>query len=833
MRIYSLDHSEDAVGIGVTLLRTLKPHTTPVITAALDDTGTLLATGSADGVIKVWDIRGGYVSHTLRGHTGLISALKFYVAPLTHSTSVPTSSRIGKQNRERQNDRERPLYNGSNEDTHSSPLFRLASGGEDGKSRIWDLVKGKAIATLDSHVSVVRRLDFTPKHNVILSVSRDKTAILWNADSGKLRRVIPVLEGLEAAGFLRNGTIFYTGGQNGEIRIWDVESGRELTTHRPEQTKDSEQGNGNNILHVLHQDGLDFLLSVHGDQSLKLHSLGSLSSMNSGQSLHSLPILKRISGTHAEIIDMAFVSQNLLALATNSEAIRLISVSAHSDTKEILEDPNQTSSSSSYFGADVGLLQGHQDIVICLDVDWSGHWVATGAKDNTAKLWRIDPSAQSFECFATYSGHTDSLGAISLPRVIPPIDSAAYLDPLSHPPSFILTGSQDQTIKRWDTKTKTLITGAIRSVYTRKAHDKDINAIAIDEQAKCFASASQDRTVRIWSVDDGDGLGVLRGHKRGVWTVQFAPKSIPQISGEAGVESTSRGVILTGSGDKSVKIWSLFDYSCLRTLEGHTSSVLKVVWLRTEPQDSSGPNRRKARATLASAGGDGLVKVWDASTGDCLCTLDNHTDRIWALTSDPKQGYLVSAGGDSVITFWADTTVATAANTAAVAAARVSQEQDLLNHSHSGNYREAIVLALQLNHPARLLALLTDVVKTHPPEIGSLSGVKAVDEVLKNLADEQLFTLLLRLRDWNTNARTAPVASRILWTIFKSYAPSRLARLRRKGKGLEDILESLRVYTERHYKQCEELIEESYVLDFLLRGMENSGYVAASEGFGA
>lgn len=53
----------------------------------------------------------------------------------------------------------------------------------------------------------------------------------------------------------------------------------------------------------------------------------------------------------------------------------------------------------------------------------------------------------------------------------------------------------------------------------------------------------------------------LAGHKRGVWSVQFSP-----------IEKA----IVTSSGDKTIKLWSLIDGSCMRTFEGHSAPVLKV-----------------------------------------------------------------------------------------------------------------------------------------------------------------------------------------------------------------------------------------------------------------
>ena len=822
MRIYSLQKSdEEPYHMLPTLERTLKPHTTPVVTIAIDRTGTLLATGGADGVVKVWDIRGGYTTHTFRGHSGVISALLFFDAPKVEDV-------VGKQKSKKHNrvilgeESDDPdTHTGLEREIGSGTVLSLASGGEDGKIKVWDLLKRKATSTLDSHVSVVRGLDFSPPHNALVSASRDKTMITWNARTWKVEKVVPVLEGLESVGFLSNGRFMYTGGENGVLRIWDADSGREITQEQ------RAKGEADGIVHILHYKQLDFLICVHADQSLILHPLSPLKTIIE-EAIDPLPILRRISGTHDEIIDLSYVTPNrdLLALATNSESIRLVSL-ARSDNHE------EAAIAGQYFGADIALLQGHEDIVICLTVDWSGCWLATGSKDNTARLWRIDHTKGSYESFAVFTGHAESLGAIALPSISPSPDSAAHHDPVPHPPPFLLTGSQDRTIKRWDISSKQsskLDKKTTRAIYTRKAHEKDINAIAINHDSSLFASASQDRTVKIWSVEEGEVQGVLRGHKRGVWTVQFSSKDMPQITGDSGPVSGSRGMVLTGSGDKTIKIWNLTDYSCLRTMEGHTNSVLKILWmpLKSRGNDSEAPHfNRKRRVQIASAGGDGLVKIWDAETGECDCTLDNHTDRVWALTVNPDDNTLVSGGGDSVVTFWKDTTSSTIAATAAASTARVEQEQQLQNYIHRGSYREAITLALQLNHPARLLALLTNVVNTSPREENSLSGLQAVDEVLQHLGDEQLFTLLLRLRDWNTNARTASIAQRILWVVAKSYPATRLTELRRKGKGsgLKEVLEGLRAYTERHYKRMEELIDESYLVDYTLREMEEVGYV--------
>ena len=861
MRIYALQTTD--TGIDAKLARTLKPHSTPVVTCAVDAASSLVATGGADGEVKVWDLRGGYTTHTFHGHSGVISALHFFqVKPDASTTTSKSKKRKSRELEET--------------DVAETAGFRLASGGEDGKIRVWDLHKRKGVATLDSHASVVRSIDYSPTLNVLLSGSRDKTAILWDASTWQIRATIPILEGVESVGFIKESQYLYTGGENARLRLWSTQSYAEITEEQAPGTETEA------ILDVISFPGLSFLLSVHADQTLLLHSLDSIQDSHV-QTIPPLSVLRRISGTHDEVIDLAYVGskRDILALATNAEDLRLVSLDTSSS-----ESQNSSRGYTPYFGADLALLKGHSDIIITIGIEWSGHWLATGAKDNTAKLWRLDPANDSYTCHATFTGHAECIGAVALPNALPQAGSKEYTSPLDHPPKFLVTGSQDKTIKRWDVSASANKTP--RAAYTRKAHDKDINAIATSysTSSPLFASASQDRTVKIWDVESGEAIGVLRGHKRGVWSVAFSPSNMPALTtNESGGASSTKGMVVTGSGDKTVRIWSLSDYSCIRTFEGHANSVLKVVWL-PPPTKGKGSGRRREGVQVASAAGDGLVKVWDAQGGECAATLDNHVDRVWALavkpapilstdkiqkrnqnsedvemaddndddgedndgTSNEPTLELVSGSADSTLTFWADTTATTALQATTQATARIEQDQELQNHIRSNNYREAIVLALQLNHPKRLLDLFTAVVNG-PREAESFTGRKEADQVIAGLSDSQLWSLIKRLRDWNANARTYNVAQHILYAILRLQRKERLLNLRRRRKvgadqnselvdamaqlstdtgprdkeSVKDVLDGLKAYTERHYTRLEKTSEERFVLLWALQQMDEVG----------
>uniref|UniRef100_A0A060SYN0 ARAD1C02442p n=1 Tax=Blastobotrys adeninivorans TaxID=409370 RepID=A0A060SYN0_BLAAD len=657
------------------LLKRVKAHSSPVIVCTIDPTSTLLATGGADGIVKVWDLAGGYITHNFTGHGGVISALKFH---------------------------------------GSGNVWRLASGSEDCKVRMWDLVKSKCTAVLDSHVSVVRGLDFSSDGRTLISGGRDKVVSVWQ--NNKLINTLPVMEALETVGYYDDDTI-YTGGESGQVKLWDLHTGKAIKA----ETTMSNDSDDISVLDIFkhHTD----LYIIYNDQSML-------------QLDDELNIMRRIAGSHGEIIDCCYLDDDRLAIATNSSPqVRIVSKQNHM--------------------AEYTVLSGHKDIVLTMDCTADGRWVASAGKDNEVRLWDMhDPEGQAYKVF---KGHAGSVGAVGLPR-----------RQVGKEPGFVISGSQDLTIKRWDVKKG----GAL---YTRKAHEKDINAIDVSPDDRFFASASQDRTVKIWDIETGETVGILKGHKRGVWTVRFSP--------------FDRDVIVTGSGDKTVKVWSLRDFSCTRTLQGHSNSVLKVGFINQGAQ-------------VVSAAGDGLVKVWDIKgDGENTTTLDNHEDKVWSLALRGDE--IISGGGDGVITVWNDVTEQQRAEEESRRQHQVETEQRLDNLVRAGQYKQAVVLALELDQPLQLLKLL-----------GQLNG-EDMAHVIGELDVGDLTKLLSRVRDWNTRTRSSSVSQKTLAAVLHTRSIDELM-----NPGIIKLLDALTAYTRRHYDRVESLVEESYVVDHLVGQME-------------
>jgi U3 small nucleolar RNA-associated protein 13 len=345
------------------------------------------------------------------------------------------------------------------------------------------------------------------------------------------------------------------------------------------------------------------VVSVHADQNILFHSLSSQR------------LTRQLIGFNDEIIDATFLSPRAhsesqipvkaiskdthIALATNSSLIRVYSTS----------------------DLDARLLSGHTDIVLCLDHGVGGRVLASGSKDRSARIWapsklnsmHIDAN-QEWGCVAVCEGHAESVGAVAMSRKVGEDDGH---------PGFMFTGSQDRTIKMWDLSGVPLTSEGskdgtaeqavkCKSLTTHKAHEKDINSLDVAPNDKLLASGSQDRTAKVYDIEYvvGSGgkavrgeiklLGTCKGHKRGVWNVCFG--------------RTER-VLATGSGDKTVKLWSLEDFSCVKTFEGHTNSVLRVDFINAGMQ-------------LVSAASDGLVKLWNVKEEVCVATMDNHEDKV-------------------------------------------------------------------------------------------------------------------------------------------------------------------------------------------------------------
>ncbi|KGQ85214.1 U3 small nucleolar RNA-associated protein 13 [Candida albicans P94015] len=694
----------------------------PVYISSVDSTSSLFAFGGSDGVITVWDIENGYVTHSLKGHGTTICSLTFH----------------GELN---------------------SQDWRLASGDTMGTVKIWDLVKRRCIHTLKDHNTAVRGVGFDQDGDLFISGGRDNVVIIYNTKNFKTINTFPINEQIEAAGFVSlidDRQYFYTGGSENVLKIWDIKSG-EMIGRSPIPLKTNEELLIIDVI-KLYNNNLYLVISDQTLIELDLQELtpghGHGHGHGQGDEIVEFPIVKRIAGNQGIIADIKYVGPefNLLAMATNSPALRIV------DIEKPLE---------------LRVYEGHTDILNAVDVSTDGKWIATASKDNEARLWRWNGELQDFEPFARFQGHAGAITAISLSKS-------------QNEPKFLITGSSDLTIKKW--KIPNTPNSIVKtSEYTRRAHDKDINSIDVSPNDEYFATASYDKLGKVWQTDSGETIGVLKGHKRGLWDINFYKFD---------------KLIVTGSGDKTIKVWSLLDFSCKKTLEGHTNSVQRVKFFNREhPQ-------------LLSCGADGLIKLWDYKQGEIIKSLDNHDQRIWAMDLKNDGEYFTTADADGKLSFWTDNTEEEVKLKELQAKEKIEQEQSLSNYIKNKDWSNAFLLALTLDHSMRLYNVIKSSIETNDDK-DSIIGSFSLENTISLLDDGQLVKLFKKIRDWNVNFKFFEISQKLLNVVLNNFAVDKLTEV----SGLMKIMESIIPYNERHYNRIEEMVEQTYVLDYTVEQM--------------
>ncbi|GLI67244.1 hypothetical protein VaNZ11_011426, partial [Volvox africanus] len=789
-------------------LRNWRAHKAPVADLAIDSSGGYVATASADRSVKVWDMSGGFCTHHFQGgHGGVVLRTMFH----------PTK-------------------------------LQLFSAGDDGSVRVWDLGNKKCQYELKAHFSAVTSLALCSDGELLLTGGRDKVVVVWDLRSGTKVATVPVFEAVEGLVALPPGApfpgvpklaaeiaaqlkgsnkvvYFATAGEKGAIKLWRSDTGVCVAEVAPEVAVAGSAASELTDLALLPAVAAASatagaalgpgLMAATADARLVFFT---------PQDVGGSPRLVRsrqLVGNQDQVTDLRFVGApaepSLLAVATNSETVRLYGISNLSCMASLV---------------------GHRDIVLCLDggLAATGHppVLASGSKDREVRLWE----ATSGRCLGVGVGHVGAVNGIALSRkslrFLVSVGSDKLIEVWDIAPAVALLADSDKwsnggpvvqdevkAAKKQKTEEAAATAGPLqlRAIAAVAGHDKDINAVAVAPNDQLVATASQDRTARVWSLPDLVQVSVLRGHKRGVWAVEFAPLE---------------RALLTASGDKTIKIWSLSDCSCMRTLEGHTASVLRASFLSGGTQ-------------VLSTGADGLLKLWNVASGECVNTFDEHEDKIWALaTGGNQEGMLATGGGDALVCLWADSTEADAAAAAAAEDELAEREQDLQNALADADFVKAARLAFSLKHPGRLLSIITraatatvnlaaeadtaiadpGVVSTAAAAAGPLGQL--LSGLVAAMSDEDLRTSLEYVRDWNTNSKHCHAAQALLGSVLRTHRPEKLVKV----PGLTELLAQITAYSGRHFARLDRLVRSTYLLDFTLESMGVLG-VGAVAGVGS
>jgi WD40 repeat protein len=160
--------------------------------------------------------------------------------------------------------------------------------------------------------------------------------------------------------------------------------------------------------------------------------------------------------------------------------------------------------------------------------------------------------------------------------------------------------------------------------FIGQRHTSHVTAVAWSTRGSRIASASYDKTVRIWDAIDGNNLLIYQGHWDRVLSVAWSPDS---------------SLLASAGNDGTVQIWDPLTGNLNLTYREHTFPVLALSW---------SPDGKR----VASACEDRTVLIWDTISGQTLHAYRGNNHRILAVGWSPNGKQLASAGEDKLVHVW-------------------------------------------------------------------------------------------------------------------------------------------------------------------------------------
>ncbi|MFL9455235.1 MULTISPECIES: WD40 domain-containing protein [Nostocales] len=476
----------------------------------------MIASGSEDGTVRIWDISKGECIQVLQGHTRRVWSVAF--------SPNPTDSPLG---------------------------GIVASGGDDCTIKLWDITAGKCLKTLHEHTEGVSSVAFHPRGHLLASGSGDGTIRFWDVAGGQCLKILEGHEGgVSSVAFSPDGSLLATGSEDRTVRLWNIKEARCLKIF---------QGHVGLVWSVAFSPDSNLLATGCEDRTVRLWDISEGNCIrvldghtNRVWSVAFSPILQNgfgsilVSGSKDQTVRLWNVS-NGSCLRTIRGYTNWIGWIAFSPNGKLLASANEDRTVRLWNVADGKcqvVLKGHTHQVWSVAFNPNGKIVASGSEDRTIRLWNVDES----RCTHVLSGHTSRVWSVAF----------------SSDGKTLASGGGDYTIKIWDVDS-----GKCRK--TLNEHASLVWSVAFCPtpasalyQEGILASASGDRTIKIWDIHTGECIKTLEGHKSWVFSVAFSPD----------------GKMLASSGaDGTIRLWDISEGTCIKVLQADTKLILQIAFM--------------------------------------------------------------------------------------------------------------------------------------------------------------------------------------------------------------------------------------------------------------
>jgi WD40 repeat protein len=475
---------------------------------------------------------------------------------------------------------------------------RLAvSGARDEMLKVWDLVTGRMLCTLEGHRDRVTAVAMTPNGKLAVTAAWNDSLKVWDLENG---RVLRTLAGNLCVAVSSDGkrAVAASASNDNILKVWDLETGREIRTLA---------GHSDSVNAVAVSADWHRAVSASSDHTLMVWDL------ETGQNLCTLK------GHRSDVwaVEMS-VDGKCAISASGDTTLRVWDLETAHETRT---------------------LEGHTAAVygVAVSADWRR--AVSASHDKTIKVWDVTSGCQ----IRTLKGHTSFVYNVALSRdgllAVSASDdtSLKVWDAESGREIHTLAGQSlgldcpivsadgrkaifacgDGTLKVWDLETG-------RPINTLSAHAGSASSLAASADGRRGLSASWDGVLKVWDIETEHETGTLMSRSSDIWWVA--------VSGDG-----RRGV--SASDDSTLTVWDLEELRELRTIEGHSGAIYGVA-----------VNADGRRAVSASE--DGTLRVWDLESGQQLRALVGHGEPVNNVAISPDGRLVVSASQDKTLKVW-------------------------------------------------------------------------------------------------------------------------------------------------------------------------------------